>query len=188
VTEEALFNFASNMNVTYRVKFGDKTAFQAWAVVRQPLMQLGFICFVSIMTYLDVIRGWPTNRTIGFQICYVCFCEFFIICICILILAGSIGVSVLMHKDRQSDAERTLTLGDQGFRVESNLSSTEVKWAGVAKAVKTRNRIFLCLNAVSAVIIPRHAFVSAEAYDTFFEFCRQKVAVFKGNPPPVLSS
>ncbi len=171
------------MSIIYRNTFRDRLAFNAFSIPRKRFFQIYVILFLGFMTYEDVIRVWPKNRTTAFQIGYVVFVEVILFFLIFAIFAVVVVLVNISKMNKTLMAERTVTLAEECFTGESMYGRTEYKWPIVQKLARTRRHIFIYTAADRALIIPRRAFENRAAWDQFYDFCLRKIGKTSGTVP-----
>jgi hypothetical protein len=60
---------------------------------------------------------------------------------------------------------RTLLLGDEGLTERSEVRESTYRWRAFSKVTRTPQRLFVELNRLQSLVIPRRAFASDEQYE-----------------------
>jgi hypothetical protein len=164
------------MTITYRNRFRDWLAFQAYCAPRNPviiLTSIGFFLFVTTQIVLPATR--ETAAGVSLVVCVFVFIvvELLLIAFILGFLAVVTILPMIFPRDKQLYCKRTLNTGGESFFTESDYSRSETKWAVVRKLVRTRSHIFMFLGQHSAFVVPRSAFEEAGEWDAFYEVCKQ---------------
>ncbi len=164
------------MKVSYRNAFCDRLAFAAYHLPRNPLfllMTIGFFLFVTFESLVPALREPSANQPmIGRGIAFI-FVESLLALILIAFWAVVTVLSMISRKDKPMFCEKTITLGDDGYVIESQYGKSETHWTMVQKLARTQRYIFIYLGQDNAVVIPRRAFDNCTHGDTFYDLCRQ---------------
>jgi hypothetical protein len=83
-------------------------------------------------------------------------------------------LTLISRKNKTLTAQRTVTLGEEGFVAESVYGRSEYKWPIIQKLARTRGHVFLYFSKASALVIPRCAFEGVAQWDAFYDYCRRK--------------
>ena len=164
------------MTITYRNKFRDWLAFQAYCAPRNPIIILtsvGFFLFATFEVVLPATR--QTAASVPLAACVVGFIvvELLIIAFILAFLAAITIIPMIFPKDKLLYCERKVSIDDDAFYTESEYSRSETKWSVVRKLVRTRSYIFMFLSQHNALVVPRSAFEKADQWDAFYEVCKE---------------
>ncbi|HEX3624101.1 MAG TPA: YcxB family protein [Verrucomicrobiae bacterium] len=164
------------MTITYRNKFRDWLAFQAYCAPRNPvviLTSMGFFIFVTSQLVLPAIHSTPA--TVPLVICIIGFIlvELALIAFILGFLAFITILPMIFPRDKLLYCQRTLSTGGESFFTESEYNRAETKWSVVRKLVRTRSYIFVFLGSHNAFVVPRSAFEKATHWDAFYEACKE---------------
>ena len=83
-------------------------------------------------------------------------------------------LTMISRKNKTLTAQRTVTLGEDGFTTESVYGRSEYKWPVIQKLARTKGHVFLYFSQHSALVIPRRAFEGVAQWDAFYAYCRRK--------------
>jgi YcxB-like protein len=169
------------MTITYRNKFRDWLAFQAYCAPRNPviiLTSIGFFLFVTSQIVLPAMRG--ASAGVSMFACVICFIfvELLLIAFIVGFLAIITVLPMIFPRDKQLYCERTLATGGESLFTESEYGRSETKWSVVRKLVRTRSYIFLVLGQHNAFVVPRTAFDKPAQWDDFYEVCKENKSEF----------
>lgn len=89
------------------------------------------------------------------------------------------ALKVYVHNPQLAD-RTTVTLNDQGVRVENGADTLEVEWGLFKRIAQTRESIYLFYGLGLATIVPKRAFRSAEEAQAFYQFAREAWAEATG--------
>ena len=163
------------MKITYRNTFRDRLAFAAYHLPRKPLMVLMTLGFLLVFTFQIAVPGMrampPATSTLVRVLTFVIF-EMMLIVALLVFWTLITLLTMISTKNKPLYCERTLTVNEQGFVVESEFGRSETKWSLVQKLGRTRNHILMYLSADSALIVPRRAFADAGQWNAFYEVCK----------------
>jgi hypothetical protein len=163
------------MTITYQMKFRDRVAFARYALPRKPVlvvMLVACIIFFNWQVVVPAIQQSPRHdswfaNAIGFIFMQGIFLSLLITFVSVLTL-----LTMISKKNKTVYCERSLTVGADGFLVESKYGRSETRWTMVQKLARTRSHIFLYLNSDAAVVVPRRAFADDGVWNSFFDICR----------------
>jgi hypothetical protein len=163
------------MKVTYRNTFRDRLGFAAYHLPRKPLLVLMTLAFFLVFTFQIAVPGMrtmpPATSMFVRVLTFVIF-EGMLIAALLVFWTVITLLTMISTKNKPLYCERTLTVGEPGFVVESEYGRSETKWSLVQKLGRTRNHILMYLSADAAVIVPRRAFADAGQWNFFYEICK----------------
>ena len=85
--------------------------------------------------------------------------------------------TLVQQGDRRRMLQRTqMTLHDAGMSIVTEEGQGEVTWAKLQDVAQTEDHIFLLFPGLSAIIVPKSCFASAEDTRAFFEYARNRHA------------
>ena len=166
----------STITVTYRLTFGDRLAFAAYHLPRNPFLVaivVGFPLLITFQSVLPAMRA-NANQPLLARIFAFVVLELLLLLLFITIVAAIILVTMISRRNKTIYCERNLTVSDEAFATESQYGKSETRWPMVQKLARTWNHIFMYLNQESAIIVPRRAFESFAQWVAFYDFCKQK--------------
>jgi len=79
----------------------------------------------------------------------------------------------------------TVTLSEEGFRVEFGPTNNFTRWDGVPRIESTLKHLFLFTLPRDGYIVPHRAFDSDEAFARFSDFARAQCQAAKPQTPPI---
>lgn len=164
------------MTITYRNRFLDWVAFQAYCVPRNPITILtsaGFFLFVTSQIVLPAMHSTPANVPLAICVIEFIFVELLLIVFITVFLAIITILPMIFPRNRQMYCERKFVTGGDAFFTESEYSRSETQWSAVQKLVRTRSYIFLFLGQHNAFVFPRSAFEESAQWDAFYEACKE---------------
>jgi hypothetical protein len=95
--------------------------------------------------------------------------------IAVVIMAFSTAIAIWFQPGvRTLMGRKKISLTPQALFSETEFSRTENYWRGIRKIVRSKRYLLIYNTALSAYIIPRRAFASAEDWDRFYEFARHQ--------------
>jgi hypothetical protein len=164
------------MTITYRNRFRDWLAFQAYCAPRNPviiLTSVGFFLFVTSQVVLPATHA--TLASVPMIACLIVFIlvELLLIAFILAFLAFITILPMIFPRDKQLYCQRTLTTGGETFFTQSDYSRSETKWSVVRKLVRTRSYIFMFLGQHNAFVVPRSAFEEEGEWHAFYEECKE---------------
>ncbi|MGZ4961899.1 MAG: YcxB family protein [Limisphaerales bacterium] len=163
------------MTITYRMTFRDRVAFAAYALPRKPVLVIVMVAVLILFNFQFVVPAiqqsprphpWFVN-----VITFIIFQGIFVT-VLITVVSGLTLLTMISKKNKTVYCERSLTVGADGFFVESEYGRSETRWTMVQKLARTRSHIFLYLNSDAAVVVPRRAFADDGVWNSFYEICR----------------
>jgi hypothetical protein len=169
------------MTITFRNKFGDRMAFAAYHLPRNPLMILMLGGGFLLLTFGGVLPAARQDVGHGIVVKTIVFiiAELFLAFVMISLLALLILLGMVSRKNKTFYAQKTVTISDDGLFGESEYGKSEIRWKMVQKLARTRNYIFIYLSAEGAWVIPRRAFGNAAERDAFYDICTRNVDLSK---------
>ncbi len=163
------------MTITYRIGFGDRFAFAAYHLSRNPiilLMTVGVLLFFAYNSVLPAIRSSPSVSLYAKVIAFM-FMELLLLIAVIVFWAVLMLITMISKRNKPLYAQRTFTVAEDGLVTESEYGRSETRWKQVQKLARTRKHIFLYLSGEAAVVVPRRAFADAAQWDAFYEICKR---------------
>ena len=162
------------MTIRYKNMFRDLMGFCFYHYPRSPIVigtyGLGFVLLSS-----GILQALPTDITPVAKVVTFLAMEF----LAFLFIAGSFVVIVVLsmvsRRNKTLLTEHTITLGEGSFVEETAYNKTDHKWAGVQKLARTRRHIFIYVSQYAAHVVPRRAFQNDTEWDSFYEFCKQRI-------------
>jgi YcxB-like protein len=167
------------MTIAYRNKFGDRLAFAAYHLPRNPFflfISIGFFLLITFQSLVPAFRAAPAGLPLVVRVLMFILFELFLAGLIVAMWTVITVLTMISRKNKPLTCQRTLTLNDENFITESEFSRSETRWSIVQKLARTRRHIFIYVNQSSAVVVPRHAFENSPQWDAFYEFCKQKTA------------
>jgi uncharacterized membrane protein YuzA (DUF378 family) len=165
------------MTIIYRNTFRDHLAFAAYHMLHSAMFLVATTVILTLLTFMSVVPAISGTESAAVRIIAFVFME-------VLLLIGIAGVftittmlTLISRKNKTLLAERTVTLGEDGFVVESVYGRSEYKWPVVQKLARTRGHVFLYFSKASALVIPRRAFEGVAQRDAFYAYCKRKTQV-----------
>ena len=171
--------FFLNMTITFRNTFGDRLAFVAYHLPRNPvilLMTIGSLLFLTFTAVVPAARSVRPDLPEFARVLAFVFVEMLLVLLLVAFWSLIIIVTMISRKNKTLICERTITLRDDAFATESQYGRSESRWPIVQKLARTRRHIFIYVNQSSAVVIPRRAFDSSARWDSFYDFCKQRTS------------
>lgn len=164
------------MKITYRNRFRDWLAFQAYCAPRNPviiLTSVGFFLFVTSQIVLPAMHQTAAGVPLAASVVGFILVELLLIAFILAFLAFVTILPMIFPRDKLLYCERTLSTGADTFITESEYNHSETKWSVVRKLVRTRSHIFLFLGQHNAFVVPRSAFEEASEWDAFYKVCQE---------------
>lgn len=93
----------------------------------------------------------------------------------LFLLVMTIGLS--SARNRILLTERTVTASDEGLRLTTRWSKTEIAWPGIDRAFASGRFVVLQPSQFSGFVIPRSAFSTPAAADAILAYCRSRVGM-----------
>ena len=162
------------MTIRYTNTFRDIMAFCFYHYPRSPLVigvyGIGFILVTPLIVQALPSNESPIVKGITFLIMEI---------IAFVVIAGFFAVTVVLsmvsRRNKTLLTEHTITIADGSFAEETAYNKTDHKWAGVQKLARTRRYLFIYVAQHAGHVVPRRAFRDNTEWDSFYEFCRQRV-------------
>ena len=162
------------MTIRYENTFRDMMAFCFYHYPRTPMV-IGVYGVGFALVSLALIQALPGNASLVVKITTFLIMDL----IAFLVIAGFCAVLVVLsmvsRRNKTLLTDHTITLEDGSFVEETAYNNTDHKWTGVQKLARTRRHIFIYVSQHAAHVIPRRAFRDDTEWDSFYEYCRQKI-------------
>ena len=165
------------MTITFRNTFGDRLAFTRYHLARNPLVigiSLILFLIVTFGSIVPAVRETPAGKSVIVRAIAFVFIELLLVAFIIGFWTVITGLTMISRRNKPLTCEKTMTLGEDAFLIESEYGKSETKWTIVQKLVRTQNHIFMYVAQASAVVIPRRAFPDSAQWDAFYDCCRQR--------------
>ena len=175
------------MTISFRNTFGDRFAFLAYHAPRNPLLLLmsaAFFLMVTFMTLVPAFQQMPHDKPAAVRVIAFIILELMLVCFIVALWAVLALLTMISRRNKPFICQKTITLGDEGFIVESQYGRSETRWTAVQKLARTRTRFFIYLGQASALVIPRRAFENKTNWDAFYDYCRERTKREATAPTP----
>ncbi len=173
------------MEVRFFLTVQDVWNFQKNVLLRPrtlvPIIVL-FIGIIGIVFIVPLIGPISPSTTLFNSISIVVFLAF----ICLVVLLIRFRITRGAARRLAAQGEHTITISPEGFRHKNNLSDSLISWQAI-KEIKTDayNLYFMVdSNVAMAHVIPRRAFASPQAADTFLGWAKSYWATGHGMQQP----
>jgi hypothetical protein len=163
------------MTINYHMTFRDRVAFARYSLPRKPVlvvMLVACLIYVNWQILVPAIQQSPKHYSWFVNAITFVVMQAIFLSVLITIISVATLLSMISKKNKTVYCERSLTVGADGFVVESKYGRSETRWTMVQKLARTRSHIFLYLNSDAAVVVPRRAFADEGVWNSFFEICR----------------
>lgn len=163
------------MTISFRNTIGDRLAFAAYHLPRNPLMILiigGVFLLITFGSLLPAAREDVTHGIVEKAIIFI-IADLAIAFLMISLLSLFILLAMISRKNKTLYCQKTITIGDDGLFGESEYGKSEMRWKTVQKLARTRKHILIYINSESAWIIPRRAFGNDADWNNFYEVCQR---------------
>lgn len=162
------------MTIRYTNTFRDIMAFCFYHYPRSPLV-IGVYGIGFILVTLVIVQALPSDVSPVAKVI-----TFFIMeLIAFILIAGFFALTVVLsmvsRRNKTLLTEHTITLADGSFVEETAYNKTDHKWSGVQKLARTRRHMFIYVAQYAAHVVPRRAFRDDTEWDSFYDFCRQRI-------------
>ena len=162
------------MTITYRNTFRDHLAYHVYHLLHSPLVLLATAVMLAMITFTSVPPALSGTESVAVRVIGFVFLELLLV----IAIAGFWLVIILLtmisRRNKALAAERTVTLGEDGFMLESVYGKSEYKWPVIQKLARTKGHAFLYFSQHGALVIPRRAFEGVAQWDAFYDYCRRK--------------
>jgi YcxB-like protein len=165
------------MTISFRNTFRDHLAFAAYHMLRSPLFLVAAAVILALLTFSMVVPAVSGTEPAAGRVFGFVFMELLLVIAIAAFFALTTILGMVLRKDKTLMAERTVTLGEDGFMVESIYAKSEYKWPMIRKLARTNGHVFLYFSQLSALVIPRRAFEGVAQRDAFYDYCRRKTQV-----------
>jgi len=166
-----------HMTIRYTNTFRDVMAFCFYHYPRSPFI-IGSYGFAFVIISLAIFQAMPNDATNVVKAITFFIMEFLAFAFIAGIFALTIILGMVSRRNKTLLTEHVITLEDGSFIEETTYNKTDHKWAGVQKLACTRGYIFIYVAQHAAHVVPRRAFRDHKEWDSFYDFCRQRVGAF----------
>jgi hypothetical protein len=160
------------MIVRFKNTFRDILAFCFYHYPRSPMI-LACWAFPFALLSMASYQAIPKDLSAVGKVLAFLFLEcswFAVLCLAFAVL---IVLSMISRRNKTMLVENTMTLGEDGFMVETPYGRAESKWAIVQKLARTKKYVFIYIAQHLAHVVPRRAFKDDGEWEGFYDFCRR---------------
>ncbi len=165
------------MTLSYQNTFGDRLAFAAYHLPRNPLilvLSAGFFLFITFSSTVPALKESLFRHSVVASVLAFILVELLLATGMVAFWAVITVLTMISRRNKPLFCRKTISLGEEGFIGQSEYGRSEIRWAMVQKLTRTRRYIFIYLAQENAVVLPRRAFESVEKWNAFYEFCSQR--------------
>ena len=160
------------MKVSYRNKLLDIIIFNIFHLSRSPIM-------LGILAILLTVIGWSNWQTAAeysqlVKILVFAILQLLCVAVLLLLMLLTLILSNISKMNKTVLADTDITLGPDYITSESKYSRSELRWDAVQKLVRTRSHLFIYVMQHGAIVIPRRAFNTDDAWEQFWLACQAR--------------
>jgi hypothetical protein len=162
------------MIIHYQTKFRDFLALNIYHFVRSPL-GIGFLVVFMLLVGVAICSNFKEEDNLSINIAILIITEMFFLGFSLALFFVIVVLMFISPKNKTMFTKTTLSIGEDSFVEETAYNRNEYKWPSVQKLSRTSGRIIIYVAQNLAISIPRRAFLEDRDWNSFYEFCQQKI-------------
>lgn len=164
------------MKISFRNTFRDLVNFNLYVMFHSPVVFIFTGICVAFLTKpnWDAAMKAGDDHSLAFRVILFTILELIPVAFMgiVTVIAMILGNISKMNKTVLTDV--THTFGEDAIHSESQYSKSEIMWTAVQKITRTKSYIYLFVMQSSAIVIPKRAFATQEAWEDLWKFCSEK--------------